>query len=500
MILLAFLNTLIPAAALALLTFLALRFSRMNAATRYAAWWAVLAAMVFLPFAPEVKFSTPAPAAPAAEIVAAPLQLPLAYNPPPAAPVEVKSGAWMIWAASLWATFALYRALRIVRSYFHLRRVKGTAQPAPPEAMEAFDTWRGTCGVKRKARVLLSAEISSPIAIGFLHPAVILPETLLSSLTPAELDHVLLHELAHIARYDDWTNLAARLAGTILGLHPVAAFAFARLENERELACDDWVVASTGDARPYAASLARLFELARTRRQPTQALASGITGSQLGDRVERLLTHGRRFTRRASLISLGAIATALIAMVIAGAQSPAWVAFAQERALPVPPAPPAPPVKPAKTAPPVAPAPPTRSTLEHLVELGQLEQGLLAPRTLQQLEAEIAAMQVRNEMVQGETARIEELLSRENPSGKVLRDPEQALLDEQLRFLQLQAELRVKQTEMLATQNQLNGQAQRLRELQHALAETERQQPSAQQIRAQIEVLQQQLRQLEQKK
>jgi hypothetical protein len=168
-----------------------------------------------------------------------------------------------------------------------------------------------------------------PVAIGFQHPAVILPEALLADLTSAELDHVLLHELAHIARRDDWTNLLARIAWAALALHPVAAWVLRQIDRERELACDDWVVAATGAARPYAASLARLFELCTSRRRAL--LASGIAdgGSQLGDRIAMLLRRGRQFNPQASALRVSVCAAAMLFLVIAGSRTPAWIAFAQ---------------------------------------------------------------------------------------------------------------------------------------------------------------------------
>jgi hypothetical protein len=176
-----------------------------------------------------------------------------------------------------------------------------------------------------------------PVAVGFQLPAVVLPETLLAGMTAAELDHVLLHELAHIARRDDWTNLLARIAGATLALHPVAAWVLRQIDRERELACDDWVVAATGAARPYAASLARLFELCTARRGVL--LASGIadSGSQLGNRIAMLLLRGREFSPRASALRVSACGAVMLILMIAASRTPSWVAFAQTKS-PVSPA------------------------------------------------------------------------------------------------------------------------------------------------------------------
>ena len=86
----------------------------------------------------------------------------------------------------------------------------------------------------------------------------------------------------------------------------------------------------TGEARPYAASLTRLFELCSARRR--QLLATGMAdrASHLGERIEALLRTGRDFAPRVSLVRVALGAVILLGLVFAGARAPHWVAFAQE--------------------------------------------------------------------------------------------------------------------------------------------------------------------------
>ena len=141
--------------------------------------------------------------------------------------VVLPSGSWPTLFLACGALFAAQCA-RLACSYLHLRRLKDGGRPASREQQANFDAWILTCGIRRPVRLLISSRVPMPVAIGFRHPAVVLPEALLAHLTAAELDHVLLHELAHIARRDDWTNLLARLAWAILTLHPVARACCAR--------------------------------------------------------------------------------------------------------------------------------------------------------------------------------------------------------------------------------------------------------------------------------
>jgi beta-lactamase regulating signal transducer with metallopeptidase domain len=338
----AVLNTLWQSAGVALLAWAALRWTpRVNAATREAVWWAVLAFVVLLPAlrglpAQRAEVREMPPAA-----VSAPVSAPAAfdrYSPAPAvadarrrdtAQVVLPSGSWPTLLLALWGVFGMAQCARLAWSYLHLRRMKQQGRPASPEQQAHFDAWISDCGIRRPVRLLISNRVPMPVAIGFQHPAVVLPEALLAGLTEEELDHVLLHELAHLARRDDWTNLLARLAGAVLVLHPVAAWTLRQIDRQRELACDDWVVAATGAARPYAASLARLFELCASRRRVL--LASGIAdgGSQLGDRIAMLLRRGREFSPQASALGVSLCAAAMLILGAAGARTPAWIAFAQ---------------------------------------------------------------------------------------------------------------------------------------------------------------------------
>src|SRR5215469_7805707 len=190
------LNRLWQAAVVAALVWLALRLSpRMNAATRFAIWWATLAVVLILPAAPRFIASARDWFKPAPIQSTRPLYVPRSTPTPvidlaPLVTVEQReTSRWPFWAAAVWGTILLYRLAQIGRSYLYLRGLKRRAAvsncPLPPTG--------------RPARFLLSSEIDSPIAVGFARPAVVLPESLPSELSKEEMDHVLLHESAHLA-------------------------------------------------------------------------------------------------------------------------------------------------------------------------------------------------------------------------------------------------------------------------------------------------------------
>jgi beta-lactamase regulating signal transducer with metallopeptidase domain len=168
------LNSLWQTATLAFLIWFAIRLfgAHWNGATRHVIWWIALIATVILPCIrwraqpasvnrAHVQTQRPAPAFPI------PVATPLA---PPAEPASItvtrqQTAMWPWLLLAIWCAVFLARAARVVRSYFRLRGIKRRATP-----------WnRPLPCLTRRTSLLISSEVSSPIAVGFLHPAVIVP-------------------------------------------------------------------------------------------------------------------------------------------------------------------------------------------------------------------------------------------------------------------------------------------------------------------------------------
>ena len=152
--------------------------------------------------------------------------------------------------------------------------------------------------------------LAGATVLGLQRPCIALPRALLEALTIGELDQVILHEHAHVQRRDDWLRLVQTLLLSALWVHPAALFVSRALNREREMACDEWVVARTGSPKAYARCLARAAEV-RGRMKTQSALAPALFGTQhdLLRRVDRLLKLKGQARRNVSFA--GAIAAAL---------------------------------------------------------------------------------------------------------------------------------------------------------------------------------------------
>jgi uncharacterized protein (TIGR03435 family) len=227
---------------------------------------------------------------------------------------------WPFWLLAIWASAFVVSLLRMLASYLYLRGLKKRAIVWPYKLPV----------MPRSVRLLVSDEIASPMAIGFLDPVVMFPANLREQLTDEELDCVLLHECAHLARYDDWVNVGGRFVGAVLLLHPLVWWILRQIDRDREIACDDWAVSRIGAARSYAESLLRVAELRIG--STSSILAAGILPkpSRLRHRIELLLSRGRRFSAVATRSVAGVTTLILLSLAVAVASAPRWIAFTQK--------------------------------------------------------------------------------------------------------------------------------------------------------------------------
>ncbi|MCA9127769.1 MAG: M56 family metallopeptidase [Planctomycetales bacterium] len=112
------------------------------------------------------------------------------------------------------------------------------------------------------------------IVIGVLRPTVLLNTTVLTGLTPVQIEQVLIHELAHIHRWDPLTQLLQRLVESLLFFHPSVWSLSREVSGLRERCCDEAVVQSHSRIE-YAKTLLSVLEA----RPTSSPFALGFTGS-----------------------------------------------------------------------------------------------------------------------------------------------------------------------------------------------------------------------------
>jgi beta-lactamase regulating signal transducer with metallopeptidase domain len=247
--------------------------------------------------------------------------------------IRIHSGRILGSIEILWAFLSFVMLVRLGFGYLKLRGLKADATPVPAEWQLRLRSLSAINGVRRQTQLLVSSHIAAPMSLGFLNPAILIPRALLDTLSDSELEHVVLHELGHLRRRDDWTNLAQKLIEAMLPIQPAVYWIGHRMSIEREMACDDWVIAATGKAEPYAASLTKVAELSQWAH--AGILAAGATGnrSQLFSRVHHMLDRTRNAAPKLTIGPLGAAIAAIGILIYVGARAPQMIAFAQTSAI-----------------------------------------------------------------------------------------------------------------------------------------------------------------------
>ena len=213
------------------------------------------------------------------------------------------------WGAILWIAGAVLLIGRILVGYgivWCLRQQAQVQRDGP--LCDALRQARLTLDGCPKVEVATSPAISSPMALGILRPIIVFPADLAEKLSTDKLTLILMHELAHVRRWDNLTLLLQRLVSAVLFFHPAVWLCGRMLRREAEQACDDLVVCVTGRSETYARSLAHVAERAAhsnplIRRIPTMN-AFAATESDLALRIRRTLGSSvRRMGMRARVLA-----------------------------------------------------------------------------------------------------------------------------------------------------------------------------------------------------
>lgn len=175
----------------------------------------------------------------------------------------------------------------------------------------------------RDARVALcvSPELPVPCTWGLWRPVIGVPERALDELDAAELDAVLAHELAHVARRDAWWHMGVQAWLALNPLHLPARRAARSLARATELSADAWAARLTGAPLELAGGLTKVAGWGHGARVPVPALAMAAQPHLVSERVEALLD------RRPMVAPRDLAPFAIAALLIAGLWAPrVWAA------------------------------------------------------------------------------------------------------------------------------------------------------------------------------
>jgi beta-lactamase regulating signal transducer with metallopeptidase domain len=263
---------------------------------RHAAWTLVAVRLAIPPSVGSSLAVTPTLAPVAADAPGAGAGAAAAFDP----------GPWFLaWLAGV----ALLGAVGLLRGRRGRAALLLGSMPAPRALVERLASASRRLGLARAPGLRIAPGTPVPAVVRLLAPTVVLPPRLAATLAPEALDHVLLHEAAHVRRRDLWTERAFALVHLLFWWHPLLLVARARARAAREACCDVSVAAVLrGETPAYRRTLLRLAADAHgVRAIGATALVDGAGGV-----LARLGALAREDGRRAPARRLLGVAFAVL--------------------------------------------------------------------------------------------------------------------------------------------------------------------------------------------
>ncbi len=205
-----------------------------------------------------------------------------------AAPPVRNPIGWIATAVWLAVAVALLAAW-IVRGVRLRRQILSTTKPISAAMERRIAAAASRVGVRSLPCCLTAATEHGPGALGVFSPILILPDGLENTLSPAELESVLIHEFVHLRRRDNLWGALQALFGSLFWFHPLVWVMNRRISLETEKSCDERVLEITGDPEAYADGIVKSVRHALGIAQPSFACA---TTPPVVKRIEAILAHG----------------------------------------------------------------------------------------------------------------------------------------------------------------------------------------------------------------
>jgi len=191
----------------------------------------------------------------------------------------------------LWLLGVAALAVYVIAGNFHLWWLVTRERPLTDQKiLDLLEDCKSEMGIRTILGVVITDKVKSPALFGFVRPRLLLPEGIIETLSLKELRHVFLHELAHLKRHDIYLGYLVSFLQSLHWFNPLVWLAFYRIRTDKELACDELVLAQmhSSESKEYGRTIVSLLErFSQPRHLPAMA---GIleTKSQLKRRVKTI--------------------------------------------------------------------------------------------------------------------------------------------------------------------------------------------------------------------
>ncbi len=193
---------------------------------------------------------------------------------------------------TLWLLGFILFSMRFIGGVLYVQRLRTVGL----KSLDDFWVFRlkelsSSIGIKQLVEIYESTKVKVPVAMGYLKPVILLPLGMLTGLPQDQVEAIIIHELAHIKRYDFILNLIQTLIETIFFYHPVVWWVASTIDGERENCCDDLTLKLCGGSLVYFKALYNLQQICSEENE--LALAAIGKKNQLFRRINRMTTKNK---------------------------------------------------------------------------------------------------------------------------------------------------------------------------------------------------------------
>jgi beta-lactamase regulating signal transducer with metallopeptidase domain len=213
---------------------------------------------------------------------------------------------------NFWLFGAILFLFRLISQFAEIRNLRKTSLPFENLVIQTLtDRLVATLGISRKIEIRTTGKAHSPLTFGVMTPVILLPIALVFQLSPAHLEAVIAHELAHVKRNDYLSNLLLSTLEVLFFFHPCYWWMSQSVKELRENAADELALKAGISSTDLANALAEVLQFA-SQHPPELSLAAGKKRNPTLLRIKRMLGYPTENYPQTPLISIPMVLTLLL--------------------------------------------------------------------------------------------------------------------------------------------------------------------------------------------
>ena len=219
--------------------------------------------------------------------------------------VEQHIQKWLPAIVYTWVIGTFLYLIHLGCGYYYINKLRtNNLRKVEDHWLLLFEEIKEKLVVRKFIALYESAQIETPMMIGFFKPIVLMPIGLMNQLSTREVEAILAHEIAHFKRNDYIFNFCQLLIESVFYYHPAIWWISSKIRIEREHCCDDVALTICDNQLLYAKSLLYILQKNPVHQNQVVLSFSGSKKQYLLNRIKRILNQSQNRTTMTEKISI----------------------------------------------------------------------------------------------------------------------------------------------------------------------------------------------------